>query len=166
MRAILPLFALLCLGRLAALELPAIPASDRVLTREEVKNFWMNHIQRSPLPPKGTGLHPDVQRAHAQAKVDRAKLIQRIKAGDFDTRAQLARLEHNVDALEKLGDMEAAKATEERLHKLREHLATLAKLQADRELAKRASEALDRIAALEAEIATLESEIASASNLP
>ncbi|MEM9238307.1 MAG: hypothetical protein AAGB14_16165, partial [Verrucomicrobiota bacterium] len=79
------LFHLLLLGfPLCAAELPTIPASDRILSSQEVKNYWLNVLHRKPLPPKSTGLHPQKQQARQDEIVRRRKLISGIRAGSHD----------------------------------------------------------------------------------
>ncbi|BCX48483.1 hypothetical protein HAHE_23910 [Haloferula helveola] len=143
--------------------LPEIPRSDRVLSLDEVKNYWINTLCRAPLPAKGNGLHPEQQQRRVAAEQQILDRIRQIREGKHDTAAQLARLAHNADAYDKLGDAAAAGETEARLFALREHLAKLAKLEAERALAEKLDEELDRIDSLEAEISSLKSQINSLS---
>ncbi len=166
MRHLLLLFTALGLLPLAASDFPAIPDSTRILSREEVKNFWVNHLRRRPLPPRPNGLHPERQRAWDQAIAQRRSRIRAIRNGHHDTRAQLVRLEHNAEAWDRLGLPEQAKEVEARLYTLREHLATIAKLEAEKRLWIRLGEALDRIDELEREISNLRAEVHRLEGLP
>lgn len=150
---------LLLVFPLSAQILPSLPPSDRVLSREEVKNFWIHHLRRSPLPPRGNGLHPEKQQRHAAAKEAILRQIARIHLGHFDIQARLAQLEHNVEAHERRGETDLAETTEIRLFRLREHLLNLARLEAEIELARKLDDHLDRIDALESQIDTLRQQI-------
>lgn len=156
---------LLCLcflgATLQAADLAPLPPSDRIHSTEEVKHFWLNVLRHQPLPPKSTGLHPEKQRARDREIARRSKLMKEIRAGAHDIDARLASLEHNLGAWKLKGNQEAAKETEEELRSLNEHLAKVAALNAQRELALKASAAIDQIEALEAEISALRQEIAN-----
>ncbi|MEP4076817.1 hypothetical protein [Haloferula sp.] len=155
----LSLLLLVC--SLHGAELPAIPESNRVLTSDEVKNYWLNAIPKMELPAKGNGLHPE-QQAKRERKIEQRKTLMReIKSGKYDVDAKLASLSHNVVAHTQLGETDKAKMSEERLYLLREHLSKLATLKAQRDIAEKLSEATDQIASLKAEISSLEQTINS-----
>jgi ubiquinone biosynthesis protein Coq4 len=152
---------LLVVASLRAADLPAIPPSDKILTVEQVKNYWLNAIPKTKLPAKGNGLHPEQQAARAQAITRLRTQMTEIKQGRHDIDARVASLVHNVDAYTKLGEEEKAKMAEERLFALREHLSKLATLEVQRDTARKLGEATDRIASLEREINTLQQTISS-----
>ena len=152
---------LLFTGSLYAAEPPKVPASDRILSSKEVKNYWLNAIPKIKLPAKGNGLHPEQQAKRERVIQERKALMHQIKQGAHDVDAKLASLAHNVDAHIQRGEEKKSKLAEERLYTLREHLSKLATLEAQREAARKLSEAADQIASLESEIASLNQTISS-----
>jgi hypothetical protein len=146
---------------LKAGNLPSVPPSDRVLSTEEVKNYWLNAIPKKKLPPKANGLHPEDQAHRERVIQQRKNLMQQVRQGVHDTDAKLATLAHNVDAHTKRGEDQKAKHAEERLFALREHLSKLATLEVQRETARKLAEAHDQIAGLESEISALRQTISS-----
>lgn len=160
------LFLLLVATPALALELPGIPPSDRILSLEQVRNFWINSIRGARMPPRPNGLHPKEQEKWDRQLAERRRLVRAIREGTHDTRAQLARLEHNAAAWDRLGDDTRAAQAEERLHALREHLAKLAELEERRRLWVKLGESLDRIDALEAEISSLRAELHATATTP
>ena len=97
-----PLFLLLSVflitSQAGAMVLPEIPNSPRILTTEEVKNFWVN---RMPVPSAPSQLRSDYARAnvgyHRQIG-ERHRLVQEIRAGRLDKEAKMAMLRHNIVA--------------------------------------------------------------------
>jgi hypothetical protein len=156
---IAPLF-LASLAPLAAANLPVVPRSDRVLTVQQVKHFWSRSIRSQPLP--SPRLHPDHQAAHRAEVRRRQVLLERIRAGDHDIAARLVCLSHNVEAWSRLGEPEKSRAEEERLIRLREHLARLAALEAQQRAAEKSGEAAERLARLAAEIRELRARLSGA----
>lgn len=134
-----------------------IPPSDRVLSMQEVKNHWINTVRDLPIPRKPNGLHPQARerwRANLQKRQD---FIEAVRSGTHDTRAELARLEHNAEAWRRQGNEERAAATTTQLRGLREHLARLELLEVQRQAALAQIEASRQLAAIQAELDALRS---------
>ena len=151
---IAPLF-LAALAPLSAADFPVVPRSDRVLTVQEVKTFWLNRLRSQALPPEATLLHPEKDAARRNEIHRRRALMEQIRAGQHDLAARLVCLSHNVEAWSRLGDEEKSDAVEQRLIRLREHVAKLATLEAQRDAAVKVGEAADRMAAMSEEIQQL-----------
>ncbi|MCW1926509.1 hypothetical protein OKA05_28415 [Luteolibacter arcticus] len=149
-----PLF-LAALAPLSAANFPVVPPSDRVLTVEQVKTFWVTRLRSQPLPAKVTPLHPERNTARRAEIQRRRGLMEEIRAGHHDLAARLVCLSHNVDAWSRLGDEPKSDASEQRLIRLREHVAKLATLEAQREAAVKVGEAADRMVARGEEIQRL-----------
>lgn len=162
---VIPLF-LSALSPLTAAEFPVVPASNRILTTTEVTNFWINSLKKQPLPPEPTRLYPKKAEARKRIIAKRKGLISQIRSGQHDIAARLVCLSHNVEAWNRLGDEAKANETETQLFKLREHIAKLATLEAQREAAIKVGETADRMSALSAEIDQLKQLLAAASNDP
>ncbi len=152
-------FLLLACAPLRAVSLPDIPPTDRVLTREEVKNFWLNALRAQPLPPKPTRLHMDKLRAWEARLESRKNLMAEIRGGLHDTNARLASLSHNVEAWKLLGNPAKSREAELELMALKEHLAKLETLEAQRRAAEQVVAMSNRISELQAEIDSLRSRI-------
>ena len=155
--------ALTCFGLFLALvtfgraqSFPSIPASDRVLTTQEVKNFWINKTLRTPVPPKPTGLHPHAQARWSARLRERHSFVEAIRSGQFDTKARLTKLEHNIQAWQTRDNEEKARESERDLRELREHLSRLETLRLQRKAARAQIDAAERVAELEAEIYRLQ----------
>jgi hypothetical protein len=151
---IAPLF-LSALAPLSAADFPVVPLSDRVLTVEQVKTFWVKRLRSQALPPQATPYHPErnpVRRTEIQR---RRGLTEEIRAGHHDLAARLVCLSHNVEAWSRLGDEPKSDAAEQRLIRLREHVAKLATLEAQREAAVKLGDAADRMVAMSEEIQQL-----------
>jgi hypothetical protein len=84
-----------------------------------------------------------------------------IRGGSHDVNARLVCLEHNVAAWRAQGNPDKAWETEKQLLLLREHLAKLATLQAEKESAEKISATADEVASLRAEIDQLRSQLSS-----
>jgi hypothetical protein len=151
---IAPLF-LSALAPLSAAQFPLVPPSDRVLTVEQVKSYWVNRLRSQALPPKATLLHPEKNTARRTEIQRRRLLMEDIRAGQHDLAARLVCLNHNVEAWSRLGEEAKSDACEQRLIRLREHVAKLATLEARREAAVKVGEAADRTAAMSEEIQRL-----------
>lgn len=151
---IAPLF-LAALAPLSAADFPVVPPSDRVLTVQEVKTFWLNRLRFQALPPKATLLHPEKDAARRAEIHRRRALMEEIRVGQHDLAARLVCLSHNVEAWTRLGEETKSDACEQRLIRLREHVAKLATLEAQREAAVKVGEAADRMAAMSEEIQQL-----------
>ena len=151
---IAPLF-LAALAPLSAAHFPVVPPSDRVLTVEQVKTFWVSRLRTETLPPKATLLHPEKDATRRSEIQRRQGLMEEIRAGQHDLAARLVCLSHNVEAWSRLGDEPNSDATEQRLIRLREHVAKLATLEAQREAAVKVGEAADRMATMSEEIQRL-----------
>lgn len=127
-RRIAPLF-LSALSPLAAANFPVVPRSERVLSEEDVKDFWITRLRSMPFPPPEPGeLEGESERELARRKA----LTQEIREGLHDVAARLVSLNHNVEAWIRRGNLDEAARTEERLVRLRERLARLAELEARR----------------------------------
>ncbi|MES2922520.1 MAG: hypothetical protein V4819_13285 [Verrucomicrobiota bacterium] len=138
-----------------AQDLPAIPPSDRILTTESVKNFWLNTLQQQPVPAKPTGLHPEQQAAWQQDLDSRASLIRAIRNGDRNTDAKLAELRHNATAWRQQGNGKDADAAEAKLREIQEHLARLETLEIQRKAAQSQIDAAETLKSIAAEIAAI-----------
>jgi hypothetical protein len=149
-----PLF-LAALAPLSAADFPVIPPSDRVLTVQEVKSYWLNRLRAQPLPPETTRLHPEKAAARRAEIRRRRALMEDIRAGHHDLAARLVCLSHNLEAWSRRGEDAKSDACEQRLIRLREHVATLAALEARREAAVKVGEAAERMAAMSEEIRRL-----------
>jgi hypothetical protein len=149
-----PLF-LAALAPLSAADFPLVPPSDRVLTVEQVKTFWVNRLRSQALPQKATLLHPEKNSTRSTEIQRRLGLMEEIRAGHHDLAARLVCLSHNVEAWSRLGDETKSDASEQRLIRLREHVAKLVTLEAQREAAVKVGEAADRMAAMSEEIQQL-----------
>lgn len=157
---VIPLF-LSALSPLMAADFPVVPASNRVLSVDEVKNFWIHSIKAEPLPPKPTRLYPEKQAARARVIAQRRSLIEEVRSGQHDLAARLVSLSHNVEAWTRLGDDRKSLEAEQRLLMLREHIAKLATLEAQRSAAVKVGEAADRVTELSDEIQRLKSLLAA-----
>ncbi|WP_193213269.1 hypothetical protein [Luteolibacter marinus] len=157
---VIPLF-LSALSPLTAAEFPMVPASDRVLSVPEVRNFWIRSLKTQPLPPKPTRLYPEKEAARQRMIQDRRILIEEVRSGRHDIAAKLVALSHNVEAWNRLRDDKKAEETERRLYRLREHVAKLATLEAQREAAIKVGESAERMATLSDEIQRLKAMLAA-----
>lgn len=151
---IAPLF-LSALAPLAAADFPVLPPSDRVLSVEQVKTYWVNRLRSQPLPPKATRLYPEKEAARRAEIQRRRALMEAIRQGHHDLAARLVCLSHNVEAWSRLGNETRSAEVEQRLIRLREHVARLATLEAQREAAVKVGAAADRMAAMGEEIQRL-----------
>ena len=87
-----------------AQELPEIPDSLRILSIQEVKNYWVN-MMPEPLEPSRLkrGYDSLIVEYHRQVG-ERHRLIQEIRAGEYDGYAQIIMLRHNLQAYLLRGD--------------------------------------------------------------
>ncbi|WP_035606291.1 hypothetical protein [Haloferula sp. BvORR071] len=152
---VIPLF-LSALAPLTAAEFPNVPGSDRVLTTMEVKNFWVNHLHNQPLAPEPTRLHPEKAEARSHEITRRRELIKAIRAGQHDLAARLVCLSHNVEAWTRQGDTGKAHESERQLLLVREHVAKMAALEAQREAAVKIGNAAEQVAQMDAELQRLQ----------
>jgi hypothetical protein len=144
---------------LSAESLPELPASDRVLTEAEVKNFWVNTIRNRPVPAMPTRLYPEKQARWRSLIEERRNVMEAIRGGSYDTEARMACLDHNVEAWKLRGDPAQAWEAEKQLIRLREHLAKLDTLRAQKDAAEKVSAMASHVSALQAEIDSLRSQI-------
>ncbi|MCW1887647.1 hypothetical protein OKA04_23115 [Luteolibacter flavescens] len=151
---IAPLF-LAALAPLAAADFPVVRRSDRVLTVAQVKTFWVNRLRAQALPTKATSPDPENEDTRRVEAHRRRVLMEEIRAGQHDLAARLVCLSHNVEAWSRLGDESKSEASEQRLIFLREHVARLVTLEAQREAAVKLGEAADRTVAMSEEIQRL-----------
>lgn len=149
---------ILCLmlpGSLRASDfLPSIPRSDRVITVQEVRNFWINRLLRLPIPTKPSGLYPQEQAAWRSRLNARKATLTAIESGHYGTEAKIAQLTHNAHAWRLRGNEKEAKNAEAELRRIELHLAKLATLQLQREAAQAQIDSAERIRALEAEVSS------------
>lgn len=149
---------ILCLmlpGSLRASDfLPAIPPSDRVITVQEVRNFWINQLLRLPIPTKPSGLYPQEQAAWRSRLNARKATLTAIESGHYGTEAKIVQLTHNAHAWRLKGNETEAKKAETELRNIELHLAKLATLSLQREAAQAQIDSAERIRAIEAEVST------------
>ena len=159
MKKLVPIVAILLLGclggRLAAQSLPTIPPSTRILTQEQVKNFWITSLQHQPIPPQPLGLHPERQSAWERSVVALDALIQSVRHGERDIDAKLVQLLHNAGAWHQLGNEKEAEAAEARLREIQGFLALMETLEMQRRAAQSQIDAAERLRDIEAEISAL-----------
>jgi hypothetical protein len=132
-----------------------VPPSACVLTTLEVKDFWVSHLHKQPLAPEATRLHPEQEEARQREIARRQNLIEAIRAGQHDLAARLVCLSHNVEAWTRLGEDSKAYEAERQLLTVREHVARIATLEAQREAAIKLGAAADRVVEMDAELQRL-----------
>lgn len=145
-RLLIPFLGLLAALDLHAIQFPAIPSSTRVLTAEEVQNYWFNTLRRTSIPSKPSSLYPRKQAAWEAALRARKAQLRSILEGQYREAAELAALRHNIEAYRNLGDAAKLAEAEQALRDLREHHARLALLRTQRQTAERVADAADRVA--------------------
>jgi hypothetical protein len=138
-----------------------IPPSDRILTVEEVKNFWINSVQCLPVPPEPSGLHPRAKEQWRDGLRRRQSFVRAVRSGVHDTRAIQVQLRHNARTWRLRGNEDEADTVTKQLRKLREHLARMNALKAQRRSALAQIAATEKLAAIEAELAALRSSCSS-----
>lgn len=152
-------------SELVLAQLAPIPESDRVLTQEEVKNYWINQIRNAPLGSRPLGLEPEKQKEWDSKVRGRKRQIAEIRGGGYDNQARLAQLKHNTVAWQRLGDSEKSGKAKQELMELEVHLAQLAKLKAEKkraeEEARAAQASKEHMQRLESEISALRQQIAN-----
>ncbi len=155
-----PLLVLFVCGVLTshATVLPEIPPSERILSIEEVRNYWVNTLRGRPVPPRPTGLHPDQQRQWSDMVRARQHLIERARQGEFDDQAAFVALRHNANAWRMRGDEEQAEKIEAKLRALEIHRKQLEVLETQRRAALAQIEMAERVAALESRLSSLRSD--------
>lgn len=151
---VIPLF-LSALAPLTAADFPTVPASDRVLSTLEVKDFWVSRLSSQALVPKPTRLYPEKEQVRQREIARRQNLIEAIRAGHHDLAARLVCLSHNVEAWTRLGEDSRAYEAERQLLMVREHVARIATLEAQREAAVKLGAAADRVGAIDTELQQL-----------
>ena len=139
--------------------LPPIPASARILTLEEVQNYWVNQLSKKPLPKKPTGLHPEKQAQWRTIVAQRNSFIASIQAGQCKTRATLAQLRHNSAAYTALKQDDKAKKTTAQLQDLEVHLENIKTLRLQQEAARKELADSKKLDALQNRIDQLESQL-------
>ena len=135
--------------------LPTIPASDRILTVEQVRNFWINSLLRKPIPPKPSGLYPRQQATWRYQLATRQAAITAIESNQYATEARMAQLSHNSAAWRRRGNEVEANKCDAELRKIELHLAELETLSMQRAAAQAQIDAAERIKQLEATISSL-----------
>ena len=142
-------------GSLAAQDLPEIPPSERILTTDSVKNFWLNSLQQQPIPTKPTGLHPEKQEVWQRELDSRESLIKAIRNGERNIDAKLAQLRHNAAAWRRQGNETEAEAAEAKHREIQEHLVLLEILELQRKATKAQIDSAEALKGIEAEIAAI-----------
>jgi hypothetical protein len=163
MRAlILLLVVILPLSALAA-DLPAIPASKRLLDAEEVQNYWFNTLKNQTLSKRPSGTYPLQQRIwDREQEAHKAQMADVLKS-KYREEAHRAALAHNVGVYRLQEKWEALAATQAELQKILEHEAKLLLLEAQRKSTERVAQAAEREAdAAEREAKAAETEAAAA----
>ena len=129
----------------------SIPPSDRVLSVQEVKNFWINTTRMQRIPREPSRLHPDARAKWKRLVAQRQDFIEAIRSGDLDTEAELAQLKHNTVAWRLQGHPEKSEASSRKRRELETHLARLQSLSAQRLAALAQADAAVQIRRLDAE---------------
>lgn len=153
---VLPLFLVLACGWGRAESLPVLPPSTRVLTQQEVKNFWINTLRRKAVPDKPSSLRPGELSSWRAMIRRRGSLILAVRNGDYDTPARLVQLRHNIRAWREQGAEEEALAVEAELQKLEEHLSRMRTLAAQRDAAKAQVDAAESLERIESRLSSIE----------
>ena len=119
MRSI-PIFLLMLLfaNSAWAQDLPAIPDSDRILTQDEVKYFWINSLPVPQEPSRLARNYKGLMEAYYEQIRSRKAIIASIQSGEFDLLARIVMLRHNRTTYQLRGDREKAAALQERLDDL------------------------------------------------
>ena len=144
MRTIVLLLALLAPLTTRAVELPKIPASTRILTTEEVQNYWFNTLRNQPRPKRPSGLYPLQQRMWDREREAEKARLRAILNGKYQSEALLAALTHNVEVYRALEKWEALAATQSEIQRILEHRSKMAALEAQRQSAERVANAAER----------------------
>lgn len=132
--------------------LPAIPPSDRVITVQEVRNFWINQLLRLPIPAKPSGLYPQEQAAWRSRLNARKATLTAIETGHYGTEAKIAQLTHNAHAWRLKGNETEAKKAETELRSIELQLAKQETLRLQREAAQAQIQCRDDYAILIEEV--------------
>ena len=105
MRATISLLILLATATVAqAGQFPEIPESERVLSQQEVKNYWANRMPQPDEPSRlDRGYQSLIIHYHQQVG-ERHRLIKAIRAGKHDRLAKTVMLRHNIQAYVLKGD--------------------------------------------------------------
>lgn len=152
-------------AEIAEAQFATIPESDRMLSTEEVKNFWIHQIRKALLGSRPLGLEPEKQKKWDALVAKRKGQIAAIKRGSYDNEARLAQLRHNAEAWKRLGNLEKSRGANQQMMELEVHLAQLEALEADKkkseEEAKAAQASVEHMKRLESEIKALRAQIAS-----
>lgn len=116
-----------------SLGMPKIPQSERILTFQEVKNFWMNEIIHASFPREPSGLYPREQAEWRNALRARNEKLRDIRCGLFDEEARIAQLRHNSHAWRLKGHEQQANLLDAELRKITLYRAQLESLQFQRQ---------------------------------
>lgn len=142
------LFCLLLAGLLplsaAPSPFPSIPASDRLLTAEQVQNYWYHTLKDQDVSKRPGGSHPLQQRVWDREQEARKAKLAAILKGKHRDEAHRAALAHNLGVYRLQERWEALAATQAELQKAIEHEARMAALEAQRESAERVAKAAER----------------------
>jgi hypothetical protein len=130
-----------------AQDLPTIPDSDRILTQDEVKNFWINSLPVAQEPSRLARNYKGLIEAYHEQIRSRQSFIAMIQSGEYDLQARIAMLRHNVATYRLKGAEEKAAALEERLEDLEIVAQQQEKERANVERQERLIAATERLAA-------------------
>ena len=88
----------------AAADMPEIPNSYRVITVEQVKNYWIAKLPRALQPSRLSRNYAQENSLYHQRVGERHRLIREIRAGRHDYQAKVVMLRHNIVAWRLRGD--------------------------------------------------------------
>jgi hypothetical protein len=144
-------------GKLLAAPMPDLPSSERILTLENVRSYWINTLQARPIPTKPLGLHPERQSEWQRKLNQRNALIESLRRGDYDTDANLAALRHNAAVWRQQGKLAEAEAADARIREINEHLSRMATLEMQRRAAQSQIDSAQRLKEMAAALSELNS---------
>jgi hypothetical protein len=147
-----PLLLLLLLTALTAfparaVTLPEVPDSLRILTRQEVKNYWVNQLPEPVEPSSLARGYQDLMVTYRHEVGERQQLILAIRVGKYEQRAEIVRLRHNILAYHRKGDDDKVFEFGEELAKLEAAEAQQAAQSAQADRLERLIAATERLAA-------------------
>ena len=145
------LFSLLLVSLTAAAAsaatFPEIPASQRILSQQEVKNYWVNKMPTPAEPSRLARSYKTLIVNYHKQVGERHRLIQAIRAGKHDRLAKIVMLRHNIKAYTSMGKHAKAAALNNELIALETALAREAKERANADRLERLIAATERLAA-------------------
>ena len=166
MRTLILLLAFMAPLSSVAIEFPKVPPSSRILTAEEVQNYWFNTLKKQPTAKRPNGLYPLQQRMWDRNQEARKASLRSILAGKYHGEALLAALAHNIEVYRSTEKWDALAATQSELQNILEHRSKLALLEAQRRSAERVASAAEREADAAEREARAAEETAAKPNCP